>query len=211
MEQNFQTSFIPKKPIVEQKAVSRAPVGLLTIVSVFIFFAVIIASGGLYFYKDILKKSVVKMNNDLTLAKARFEPSKITQLQTLDNRLKASTEVLDRHTAISPIFQALGEITMKSIRYTKFSYSIGTEKDKKIMVKMSGQSVGYAPIALQSDLFTKNKYFIDPVFSNLTLGEKGNVSFDLEFSVDPTLLDYKQMLQTESTNTTPTENTGVSN
>ena len=61
---------------------------------------------------------------------------------------------------------------------------------------MSGLAVGYRSIALQSDLLAKEKNFIDPVFSNLVLDEKGNVLFDLEFSVDPSFVDYKQMLLT---------------
>ena len=69
---------------------------------------------------------------------------------------------------------------------------------------MSGQAIGYRSIALQSDLFTtrdEGKNFIDPVFSNLTLDAKGNVLFDLEFSVDPSFVDYKQMLSTEESST----------
>lgn len=209
MEQNFQTSFIPKKPMLEERAVASRPIGLLVIISIFILFAVLIASGGLYFYKGILTKNIAKMENDLNLAKNRFEPSKINQLQVLDKRLEASNTILSKHIAVSPIFQALQTLTMKTVRYTKFSYSLGTEKDPKIMVKMSGQAVGYRSIALQSDLFKKNKYLIDPVFSNLSLDEKGNVLFDLEFSVDPNFVDYKQMLLSESENPLDTGQTGV--
>lgn len=209
MEQNFQTSFIPKKPMLEERAVASRPIGLLVIISIFILFAVLIASGGLYFYKGILTKNIAKMENDLNLAKNRFEPSKINQLQVLDKRLEASNTILSKHIAVSPIFQALQTLTMKTVRYTKFSYSLGTEKDPKIMVKMSGQAVGYRSIALQSDLFKKNKYLLDPVFSNLSLDEKGNVLFDLEFSVDPNFVDYKQMLLSESENPLDTGQTGV--
>jgi len=197
MEQDFQTSFIPKKPMIEERAVATRPVSFLTIISVFIFFTVALASGGLYFYKGIAAKNIVKMENDLNLAKNRFEHSKITQLQVLDKRLRASSLILSKHIAVSPIFEALQLITLKTIRYTKFSYDFGTDKDTRVMVKMSGQAIGYRSIALQSDLFAKNKYLVDPVFSNLLLDDKGNVLFDLEFSVDPTFIDYKQMLLTE--------------
>ena len=197
MEQDFQTSFIPKKPMIEERAVVARPVSFLTIISVFIFFTVALASGGLYFYKGIAAKNIVKMENDLNLAKNRFEHSKITQLQVLDKRLRASSLILSKHIAVSPIFEALQLITLKTIRYTKFSYDFGTDKDTRVMVKMSGQAIGYRSIALQSDLFAKNKYLVDPVFSNLLLDDKGNVLFDLEFSVDPTFIDYKQMLLTE--------------
>ena len=199
MEQNFQTSFIPKKPMIEERAKISRPTSLLTIISIFIFIAIVIASGGLYVYKGIVEKNVTQMSKDLVLAKNRFEPTKINQLQILDKRLKASDLILTNHIAISPIFDALQSLTMKTVRYTKFSYSTD-EKTSKIIVKMSGQAIGYRSIALQSDLFAKNKNILDPVFSNLTLDEKGNILFDLEFSVDPSFVDYKQMLSTESSN-----------
>ena len=171
--------------MVEERATSARPVGLLTIISIFIFFTVVVASGGLYFYKGVLSKSIVQMEKDLALAKNRFEPSKITQLQTLDKRLRASSLVLLNHIATSPIFKALQAITMKTVRYTKFGYELGS-------------------IALQSELFTKNKYIVDPVFSNLSLDDKGSVLFDLEFSVDPSFVDYKQTLLAEGDNSSDT-------
>ncbi|MEX2052556.1 MAG: hypothetical protein WD991_02600, partial [Candidatus Paceibacterota bacterium] len=131
----------------------------------------------------------------LELEKNRFEPAKITQLQTLDKRLKSSQEILDKHIVVSPLFAILGDITMKTVRYTEFSYELGTDKDAKIIVKMSGEAVGYKSIALQSDLFTKEKRLIDPVFSNLELDNNGNVIFELEFSVAPELVNYKEMLK----------------
>lgn len=160
----------------------------------------VLASGGLYFYKTSLASNIKKMEEALTLAKNRFEPEAITQLQVLDKRLTASKEVLSNHVAINPIFKALSAITMKSVRYTKFSYDLGATKDSKVVVKLSGQTNGYRSVALQSDLFAKDKNLINPVFSNLTLDSKGNVLFDLEFSVDPTFVSYKHMLERESGN-----------
>jgi len=201
MEQNFQTSFIPKKPMIEERTVASRPISFLTVVSVVIFFTVIIATGALYFYDRILVKNIIKMENDLNLAKNRFEPSKIIQLQVLDKRLRASSEILSKHIAISPIFEALQSITLKTVSYTKFSYDFDDSKNAKIKVKMNGVAVGYRSVAFQSDLFAKNKYLIDPVFSNLLLDDKGNVLFDLEFSVDPTFVDYKKMLETTNEDT----------
>jgi len=135
------------------------------------------------------------MENDLELAKKRFEPTKIVQLQVVDKRLKAADEILSNHVMISPIFKALQEITMKNVSYTKFSYAFEEGKNAKILVKMNGVAVGYKSVALQSDLFAKNKYLIDPIFSNLALNDKGNVLFDLEFSVDPSFVDYKKVIE----------------
>ncbi|MFA4975286.1 MAG: hypothetical protein WC839_02865 [Candidatus Paceibacterota bacterium] len=212
MEQNFQTSFIPKKPMIEDRAVKSRSISILTIISIFIFLTIVIATGALYFYKGILTKNISKMESDLTLAKDRFEPAKITQLQILDKRLDASSEILSKHVAISPIFEELQAITMKTVSYTKFSYVVD-DANTKIIVKMSGVALGYRSVALQSDIFAKNKYFIDPVFSNLLLDDKGNVVFDLEFSVDPVFLDYKKVFETTNQNPTSIlkDNTNVLN
>jgi hypothetical protein len=56
---------------------------------------------------------------------------------------------------------------------------------------MSGSASSYTSIALQSDMFGRNKYFQDVVFSNLQLDSAGNVGFDLEFTVDPAYVNYK--------------------
>jgi hypothetical protein len=199
MEPNFQTSFIPKKPIVNERATSGRPVGIFLIASLFILFTILLVTGGLYFYKGVITKSLADMENTLTLAKNRFEPSKITELQVLDKRLKASSEILSNHITITPIFTALEALTMESVRYTKFSYDLGTDANANIDIKMSGMATGYRSVALQSDLFAQNKNIIDPVFSNLTLDNSGNVLFDLEFSVNPAFVNYKQtLLTTES-------------
>src|SRR3989344_683420 len=108
MEQNFQTSFIPKKPMVPERAQSSRPIGLLFVLSILILFAVIVATGSLYFYKSALQKNL-----------------------------------------------------------------------------------------------------IDPVFSNLTLDNSGNVLFDLEFSVEPSFINYKQTLLADSADSV--ENTTVPN
>ncbi len=198
MEPNFQTSFIPKKPIIKDPTASSRPVGILMIVAIFILFTVLIATGGLYFYKVVLTKNIASMQQTLNLAQNRFEPSKIAELQTLDKRLKASTEILANHISVTPIFSALEQITMKTVRYTRFSYDLGTDKSENIKVQMSGVAVGYRSVALQSDLMGQNKNFIDPIFSNLLLDNSGNVIFDLTFSVSPSFVNYKQDLLTQS-------------
>lgn len=202
MDQNFQTSFIPKKPVVKERVESSRPVGILLVASIIVLITVLLATGGIYFAKESLVKAIKSKQETLDKARNRFEYSKIAELQLLDKRLRASTDILNKHISVVPIFSALEKVTMKTVRYTKFSYALSADKSNKIDVKMSGIAIGYKEIALQSDLFTTNdivnKNFIDPVFSNLTLDVSGNVLFDLAFSVDPSFLNYKQTLLIES-------------
>ncbi len=192
MEQNFQTSFIPKRSIVKERATVASSVSFLTIICMFALFAVVVGSGALYFYKGVLVKNISQMETTLNLAQSRFEPAKIAELQALDQRLIASSEILSQHIAVTPIFEALGSVTMKTVRFTDFDYTLPSGTDKNVDVKLSGVAIGYRSVALQADLFSKNKNFIDPVFSNLQLDDKGNVLFDLNFSVDPGFVNYKQ-------------------
>ncbi len=194
MEPSFQTSFIPKKPMTKEHVASSRPIGFLTIIAIFVLFTILLVSGGLFFYKGILTKKIASMENDLTLARNRFEPAKIAELQALDKRIQAANEILSKHVVISPIFEALQAVTMKTVRYTKFSYDFASKPGEKVNIKMSGAAVGYSFLALQSDLYTKNKTFIDPVFSNLAPDATGNIVFDLDFLVDPSFVDYKDAL-----------------
>ena len=134
MDQNFQTSFIPKKPIIKERAVSSRPVGPLVIISLFILFTVLVATGGLYFYKKLTAKNIESMKENLKLAQNRFEPSKITELQTLDKRLRAGNEILSAHVAVTPIFSELEKITMKTVRFLAFSYTRGEERNAPVKV-----------------------------------------------------------------------------
>lgn len=194
MEQNFQTSFIPKKSIATERAPAPYYFGLITIVTIFFFITMLVSAGGLFFYKGILSSKISSMEESLVAAKNRFEPSKIQQLQVLDKRLRASTSVLGQHIAVTPIFEALQQITMKSVRYTKFSYDFSDQTKGVVEVKMGGIASSYRTVALQADLFSNKKYFIDPVFSNLSLDDKGNVLFDLDFSVEPNFIDYQNLV-----------------
>src|SRR3989344_4568290 len=122
MEQNFQTSFIPKRPVIPAEGETSRSIGLLLVLAIFIFLTMVVASGALFFYKKALSANLEDMKNNLTLAQNRFEPSRIADLQELDKRLRAGNTVLAGHIAPSPIFQALEELTMKTVRFTNFDY-----------------------------------------------------------------------------------------
>lgn len=192
MEQNFQTSFIPKKPVVVERARPTARSGIFLVFSVLVFLAVAVAYGGVYFYQNSLTQSIASKQKALELAKNRFEPGRISELDTLDRRISAAKSILSRHVAVSPIFAILENTTLPGIRYTSFTYELSDAG--KVTVKLSGESSGYRGIALQSDLLTEDKDVLDPVFSNLSLDNRGNVLFDLTFSVRAELVNYASNL-----------------
>ena len=214
MDGEFQTSFIPKKPLAEARVEEPHSVSVFMFLATILFIASLIAAGGVFLWNATLVKSRSDKADQLDKAKNAFEGDFITTLSTASNRISAARDVIANHITVTPIFQALQASTLKSIQFTKFTHTVvGSGTNAMIQVQMSGKATGYTAIALESDALTENKYIQDPVFSNLTLDDQSNVLFDLTFSVDPRLLIYTDVLDKKnqsaatSVPVTPTPNT----
>jgi len=212
VEQEFQTSFIPKKPIAEEQVVKKASFNILNFLGILIFLVALLAAGGVFLWKASLNKQVADAKQSLKIAQDKFEIESVKDLQNLDKRLNSADELLDGHIIMAPIFAALQEMTLKTIRFTKFSYEVSaaTGTAKTMSIRMSGAAKTYNALAVQADILGKNKYFRDPVFSNLSLDEKGNILFEVEFGLDPIFLSYIESLKRNTVpspmdSTVPTE------
>ncbi len=211
MDNSFQTSFIPKKPITGSGS-TGSPVSIFMVVSVFILVVMLSASGGLYFYKDYLQKNKLALSENLKKVKESFDNNTIVELETYDKTASVAKEVLANHTVLSPLFDLINELTLSSIQYTRFDYS--TDKGA-FSVKMSGISRDYRSIALQADVFNtkKGSMFKNVIFSNLTKDKNNFVTFSLEFDVDKSLLSYSNNIVNTNadSNIVNTENTSSIN
>ncbi len=210
MDQNFQTSFIPKKALAEDRVERPKSVSIFLFLGTILLIASIIGAGFVYFYKTTVERKIVQQKADLQKAEGAFEGDFIQELQTIDRRINAASEVLSNHIIVSPIFDALSQSTLKSIQFTKFSYNVvGSGTSAEVRVQMSGRATGYTAVAIESDELTKNKYIKDPVFSNLNLDDQGNILFELTFSVDPKLVLFNEVIAKQMSGTIDTTNTQV--
>ncbi len=200
MDKEFQTSFVPKKTIVERdtKRTGSGFGGILNMLALLIFIASLIGAGGVYLYRGSLHAKIDSYKESLARARAAFEPTLITKLQLLDKRMRASTNILGNHIAVSPIFSLLGEITLPTVRYSDFSYEFNKQNANLVDIKITGQAKGYNYIALQADLFAQNNFIKNPIFSNFTLDQFGNIAFSLTFSVDKSLVVYESFLERQN-------------
>ena len=193
MDNSFQTSFIPKKPV--DDVIKRDhKLDLFTLISVLILVLVVLASAGLYVYKVYLTKQKEALLVSLKESQSSFEQETIAKLESFDKRTSAVKDILSKHKVLTPLFDTLGEITISNIQYTKF---IHEEEEGSLNVEIEGIAKDYTSIAQQSEIFngTKGRFFKDVVFSDLTKSETGNtIQFKLKFSVDPNLLSYEKSL-----------------
>lgn len=204
MENSFQTSFIPKKPLATGTT-GREPRNFLSLLSIFLLLISILASGGIYLYKSYLTKQEDSLSSSLSATRDSFEKDTIDDLELFNKRTEAATQILTNHTILSAMFARLGEITIPSVQYITFNQQAGTSG---FTVNLKGIAKDYRSIALQSDAFntTKGRSFKNVLFSDLTKDKDNNVSFSLKFEVDPSLLSYENnsTIPSQVINTTST-------
>lgn len=192
----FQTTFIPKKPIGEtaqavQPKRQNPSVGIFTMLATLLFVISLIASGGIYFYNQLLTANIATMQESLSTAEGRIEQSFIVELQNLDKRLRNSNQLIAQHVAISPFFRFLEDNTLKSIQYDSFDFSFS---EGRPVATITGRARQYRTIAEQSINFGESSLIETHVFSNFTLTQQGQVSFSLKIIPSSDLLFFEKSL-----------------
>lgn len=195
METKFQTSFIPKRPILastESPIKVKHPLNLIGIISTFIFIVAALAAGGLFGYQRYLKGRVGDMEQRLIEERSAIQSDLIDKFVRLDTRINSAEQLLKKHVATTLFFDTLEAMTVKDVQFREFTYRM--EDNGAISVSMRGVAGSYNALALQSALFNKNKLVREPNFSDIGLDDKGNVVFSLKATLAPDLVAHKNTL-----------------
>lgn len=187
MAQGFQSSFIPKEPITTE-TFKKPKTGFLGMFSVLLFILSILASGGVYFYKSTLKSEIKDLEKELASAESSIDKEGIDEMAKFGKKLDAAKSLVREHQVISGFLNSLASSTVSSVYFTEFSYD--SESGAALKVSLKGSAPSYAAVAQQEEVFSKNKYWLKSDFSDLSLGEKGEVSFSVDIMVDPQVLIY---------------------
>ena len=125
MEPKFQTSFIPKKPIVSQEGsgikVIRST-NIFSVIATIMFLVTVIISGGLFVYESVISGQIDQGKKDVEAAREAIEPEKIKELIDANSRIVSSKKLLDNHIASSQILILFQDITIKRMRFMLISY-----------------------------------------------------------------------------------------
>lgn len=196
MENSFQTSFIPKKPVISDPHRNKLPKSLFLILTLFLLIVTILASVGLYLYKNNLEKERETLSLSLAEIRDSFEKDTIDELIMFDKRTELAKEILDNHIIFSPLFDLLGELTIPSIQYTNFK---NEDTKNSISIEMKGIAKDYRSIALQAEIFNSPQAnsLSNVLFFNLIKNKDNNVNFDLKFNVNRNFFSYKNNLTKE--------------
>ncbi|KKT44864.1 MAG: hypothetical protein UW34_C0007G0008 [Parcubacteria group bacterium GW2011_GWA2_44_15] len=192
MDTKFQTSFIPKQALTKGVSHTRPEsISVFLLISIIVFILSLSALGGLYAYKKVLVNRINEMNNRLVQAKNSFEPDFIEKLSRLNKRIESANIIVASHTALTPIFSLLENITLATVKFDTFTYEFKDNGASSLF--MTGQAKNFSSVALQSDIFGYEKYIKNPVFSDLNPDQSGNIVFKFSSTVDPALISYKNI------------------
>ena len=185
-------SFVPQKTF-EPTFYKKRRLGVLVVFPFFLFLASVLFYGGLLFYKNKIKKETDVLADSLERAKSAFEIPLINEISQISEKINYSKTLLERHTGLISIFDFLQENTLKDVRFKDFKYSISKTEDRGEMptVVMEGLAKSYSILALQGDIFEKDKNIQNVSFSDLGLSERGTVNFNVKLILNPQMLIYK--------------------
>ncbi len=188
MEPQFRTSFIPKQSIAQPAAGPSRVMSFVTLAALVVFLLSLSLALSAFLYEQFLKASIARKGESLARAEAAFDPALLQELTRLDARINAADVLLGKHVAVSVLFKFLEEGTLSSVRFNTFSYT--ETADNRVTLSMKGEASSFAAVALQSDVLGKSRYIREPIFSNLTLNQEGNVVFDFISLVSPDLVSF---------------------
>lgn len=201
MDTKFQTSFIPKKPLVPAggRVQTSHHVNFLSIIIVLILATALAGAAAVFATEYYLSNRVASMTNELAAAEASLNQSEISEWVRLDKRIEVGKQLLNNHLAVSVFFDLLQSLTLKTIQFKNFSYAVTS--DQKVAVTMDGQADNFAALALQSDELAKqSKSMSNQIFSNIDQDKTtGKITFRFSALIDPSLISYKNLIEGLST------------
>jgi len=200
MAQNPGTSisFIPKRPLAKSGYPYKRPLSMILTVAVILAFLSIGAYMGLYFYERSIIKSIDDKKQKLIAIHEQLDTEIIREAKMLKKHIDTGKALLSGHTTGSAIFAMLEENTLQSAVISKFSY----KTDEKGMRKMniSVETPGFSQAAAFRDMFKSVEEFQSVDISNVSLGQAGDVSFNMDITIDPSLISYSNLIKEKALN-----------
>ncbi len=219
METKFQTSFIPKKPLVPIGGATlphkHHSTSLFMTIGVFVFLASLVAAGGAYMWKSILTSSQDTYKQDLALREQKFNVDDIEKLKRANVRIDLTSRLLANHLAASQIFDIVSRFTVSNVRFINLSLSnSATTPGEGVRLELKGYGSNLSAVAFQAKVFAQleqyglRKIVKNPILSDPTTDTNGKESFGFSAVIDPAAIGYTRSVRGESpASSTSTTNT----
>ena len=200
MEPKFQTSFIPKTPIVSggSSFTNTSPISLNLLATFVVSFFIIsiLVSGGVFGFTYYLKSQIESLNITLREAKSAFDSPQDKNILLISDQLKSIKALLTEHKVISPLFQVLEKETLPTVKWSSFMFTRDAKGAVSAVIK--GEAQSYASLAQQSKILLDSQAFKGVSFDNLTLSNTGTVEKTIKVIINPDIIKYTSKLESLS-------------
>lgn len=188
-------SFIPKQPTtgkVKKRQVRK--IYVLAYLSYVMFFGVLIASVGIFFYEISTRAQLEDEKENLVALKSTFSNSDFERVKSLEKQLQQADTLLNRHVSVVSIFEALESATLSSVLLSDFSLSRETGD---VTMVLAANTDDFNSVLFQREMYEKNSILDGLIFSEpemvvaninegISVTSEKVVSFNLEkmFTLD---------------------------
>lgn len=218
METKFQTSFIPKRPLpatgmpgvgagVPLNKRSAHAGSLFLNLSVLIFILSIGAGAIVYAWKIVLENNLNSYKKQLADKQSQVDPTLIQTLRVVNARIDLAKALLEKHAAVSSVFDIVGRMTAESVRFVSMEVTTPTAANNNsptppvganpnIVLTLNGLGLNLSTVAFQAQVLTElEKYGLkeiirNPILSDPNIENDGSVTFKLKEEVDPSTIIY---------------------
>ena len=157
-------------------------------ISLIVMGIAIIGAGATFGYEKLLESTRDKKAQELAAAEASISRATIEEFLRLQNRLTATETLLDEHVALSYFFNRLEELTLSTVAFESLNLTV--EEDRTTTFLMDGTARSFNALAAQSAAFAAEKRIKRAIFSDISVGDKGLVTFSLKAELDPALIKW---------------------
>ncbi len=207
METKFQTtSFIPKSSLDNvvddsgkiQRSSARNSSGgssIFILISFFIFVCSIVSAGIVFSLNQLSLSQKKAANDSLVMSEKDINKDTIEDIKSLSNRLAVIESLLDRHVAVSNVFDELSKNTIKQVSFS--SFSIRRKTDNTFAISLKAQGVGYESIVAQDSQLSSGpaqRFFKNTSITDFVKSKGQNLaSFGIETSVSANSIKFSEI------------------
>jgi len=203
METKFQTSFIPKKPLISDSRIpiARGGTNILMIIASILFIISIVGAVFSVLWINILNKDQKNYKDELAKMQDKFPIADIENLKAINKKIELSKKLLKNHMAVEEIFSIIGQLTSENVRFTSFTFTPPTKDADGVNITLNGIAKNYYSIAFQSDVFGQsskfgtNKILKNPIVSSVSEQLNGTVNFGFNAVINPEDIRYYKIMK----------------
>ena len=167
------TSFIPRRGPAKraQHAVSRQ-VYIFTLISYILFFATLMAAGGVFFYDRYIDQKLEAEIVALNSAIGSFSESDMEVVRELDMRLRQTHSRLDKSVSVVSIFDALEQATVETVKIS--DVELVRQDDSQFVLTSTIETDTFDSSLFQRGVYERNQIFSSIDVTDLIIASAGS-------------------------------------